>query len=120
MKRYITYRQTFLHSITPMHYISDIHCIGFIKKNQPWIGISWRARWEMLHSTIAKKERRTSRIERESKKIYLPYKMCQDLNDWGGGGGGGGRRMITLYFTTPRLKCASTIVKTMFTIYKQV
>ena len=36
MKRYITYRQTFLHSITPKHHIIDIRCIDFIKKkNQP-------------------------------------------------------------------------------------
>ena len=118
MKRYITYRQTFLHRITPKDHISDIHCIDFIKKNQPWVGISRRTRWEMLHLTIAKIERQTSSIQKESKKIYssvhLPYKMCQSLKERGG------ERMITLYFTTPRFKCASTVVKTLLKMYEQV
>ena len=71
----------------------------------------------MLHSTIAKIERRTSSIQRESKKIYSSaLQNVPELKK----GGGGGRRMITLYFTTPRFKCASTVVKTLFKIYVQV
>ena len=69
----------------------------------------------MLHSTIAKIERRTSSIQRESKKIYSSaLQNVPELKR------GGGRRMITLYFTTTRFKCASTVVKTLFKIYVQV
>ena len=32
MKQCISYRQTFLHSITSKYHIIDIHCIDFIKK----------------------------------------------------------------------------------------
>ena len=87
MKWYITYRQTFLHSITPKHHISDIHCLDFMeKKNQPWVGISRKTRWEMLHSTIAKIERRTSSFQRESKKIYSS--ALQNVPELKRGGGG--------------------------------
>ena len=69
----------------------------------------------MLHPTIAKIERWTSSIQRESKKIYSSASQnVPGLNrGWGG-------RMITLYFTTPRFKYESTVVKTLFRIYKQV
>ena len=48
----------------------------------------------MLHSTIAKIERRTSGIQRESKKIYssalqnVPELERGWAGGWGGGGGG--------------------------------
>ena len=117
MKRYITYRQTFLHSITPTHHSSDIHCIDFIKKSS--------LDWYFMKSKVGNvafdnsKERETDfKLFREKvrKYIHLPYKMCQDLKE----GGGGGVGVITLYFTTPRFKYASTVAKTLFRIYKQV
>ena len=68
----------------------------------------------MLHSTIAKIERRTSSIQRESKKIYSSaLQNVPELKR-------GVERMITLYFTPPRFKCASTVVKTLFKIYVPV
>ena len=62
------------------------------------------------------KDRETDFKYSERKKIYSSaLQNVPELKR-----GGGGRRMITLYSTTPRFKCASTVVKTLFKIYEQV
>ena len=62
--------QTSLYSITPKHHIIEINCLNFMKKNQPWIGISWRTRWGNVAFNYSKDREKDSGIRIESKKIF--------------------------------------------------
>ena len=67
----------------------------------------------MSYSTVAKIERRTSGIRRESKKISSSaLKTAPELKKGG--------KIITLYFTTPRYKYVNKVIKTPFKICEQV
>ncbi|GFO17879.1 amine oxidase [Plakobranchus ocellatus] len=68
-KYMLMHRQVFPTYVTPKHHILERHCVAWLKRFGFGMGFHGEQGGEMLHSTVAKIERRTLGMRQESKKL---------------------------------------------------
>ncbi|GFN91214.1 amine oxidase [Plakobranchus ocellatus] len=64
-----TYRRMFKKKVTQKQHILETHCLPFIQEHKIGLGLLGEQGGELIHSSIAKLEKRTAGIRQEERKI---------------------------------------------------
>ncbi|GFO15140.1 amine oxidase [Plakobranchus ocellatus] len=75
IEQYMTiYRKNFSQKVLPKHHILEHHCITFIQKYNFGLGLLGEQGGELLHSTIAKIQKRTHAMKNEASQLQTTMK----------------------------------------------